>query len=154
MKRKILGLAILTCVVAGTASVNPVGSARAGGGYGPTTFTSYNGATAVTANGHSGLAAKGTSTSYIGIFGKSTNDRGVAGSGPTGVYGASQDVNGNMTYGPGTHGGVFDGGAAQLRLVPLPTAGHPTKGQTGDLVLDVNGNLWLCKGGPYWKYLG
>jgi hypothetical protein len=218
-KRNILGLAILTCVVAGTASVSPVGRALANGFEGPTTFISNTSATAVTASSTSGLGVKGTSTSYVGvggystsyvgIFGKSTNDRGVAGTGPTGVYGtstdangnlsngvgvrgisagglgvkgestsyvgvggystsylgifgkslsdrgvagvgptgvygASQDANGNMIAGIGVHGvsnsagrgGVFEGGAAQVQLVPSTSSSLPQQGQRpGDLIV-------------------
>jgi hypothetical protein len=235
-KRNVLGLAILTCVVAGTASVSPVGRALANGFEGPTTFISNSSATAVHAISASGFGAKGESgsyvgvggystsyigifgksttdrgvagtgptgvygtstdangnlsngigvhgisaggfgakgesgsyvgvggysTSYIGIFGKSTTDRGVAGVGPTGVYGASQDINGNMIAGIGVHGvsnsagrgGVFEGGAAQVQLVPSTAPTHPVLGQAGDLFLDANHHLWLCLGGASWKQL-
>jgi hypothetical protein len=41
-------------------------------------------------------------------------------------------------------GGVFQGGAAQLNLVPMATPKHPSAGTAGDLVLDSAGTLFLC----------
>jgi hypothetical protein len=45
-----------------------------------------------------------------------------------------------------------EGGAAQLQLVPA-AGPHPTSGQAGDLFLDSNKDLWLCKGGSTWVKL-
>lgn len=50
--------------------------------------------------------------------------------------------------------GVFQGGVAQVRLVPStlgPT--HPTTGARGDLFCDKYGRLWFCKGGTTWTQL-
>ncbi len=50
--------------------------------------------------------------------------------------------------------GVFQGGVAQIRLVPStlgPT--HPTTGSRGDLFCDKYGRLWFCKGGTTWTQL-
>jgi hypothetical protein len=52
----------------------------------------------------------------------------------------------------GGRGGWFSGGAAQVRLEPASTT-HPASGQIGDLFLDADANLWLCKGGRDWKQI-
>ncbi len=49
-------------------------------------------------------------------------------------------------------GGQFIGDAAQVQLLPGRTA-HPTTGSPGDIYLDKNMNLWLCKGGTKWKQI-
>jgi hypothetical protein len=46
-------------------------------------------------------------------------------------------------------GGVFQGGAAQVRLLPA-SGSHPSSGQAGDLFLDNAKSLFLCKGGTTW----
>jgi hypothetical protein len=50
--------------------------------------------------------------------------------------------------------GVFEGGVAQVRLVPSaigPT--HPITGARGDLFCDKFGSLWFCKGATTWVKL-
>ena len=56
-----------------------------------------------------------------------------------------------MAFGVGEvgRGAVLSGGAAQVRLLPATTL-HPDQGQAGDLFLDKNVDLWLCKGGTRW----
>jgi hypothetical protein len=54
---------------------------------------------------------------------------------------------------PGGRGGVFKGGAAQLRLLASTATTHPASGSLGDLFLDKNKRLWFCKGGTTWKQL-
>jgi hypothetical protein len=74
----------------------------------------------------------------------------------TGVYGyAAQDatavgVRGTSTVG---RGGLFKGGAAQLRLSPSAATTHPASGLRGDLFADKHGRLWFCKGATTWKQL-
>lgn len=63
----------------------------------------------------------------------------------TGVYGLATADDGR--------GGVFAGGAAQLRLVPSSAASHPSSGQPGDLFLDQASRLWFCAGDTSWKQL-
>jgi hypothetical protein len=96
-----------------------------------------------------------TANSRAAVYGK-TN-----GSGPA-VEGAHSGANGNAVYGlisnasnaaaavrgagsSGGRGGMFSGGAAQLRLVPGGSV--PASGQTGDLFVDAAGHLHYCKAG-------
>jgi hypothetical protein len=83
------------------------------------------------------------------------------GSGPA-VEGAHSGANGSAVYArisnasnaaaavrgvgsSGGRGGMFSGGAAQLRLVPGGSV--PASGQTGDLFVDAAGHLHYCKAG-------
>lgn len=110
-----------------------------------------------------------------GVVGESTNGTGVVGMGPNGVYGESstsgwgavvgrnnsqtgRGVYGEANSGIGVqgastsgYGGEFQGGKAQLRLVPAggtvtgPPGGSHTK---GEIYLDSAGALFVCvKGG-------
>jgi hypothetical protein len=95
-----------------------------------------------------GAGVDGRSTSGHGITGASTSGAGAYGfstSGP-GVSGGSENgpgVSGRSTTG---RGGVFFGGAAQIRLTPAGTKGKPTSGahQIGDLFLDKAAALFIC----------
>lgn len=50
--------------------------------------------------------------------------------------------------------GVFQGGVAQVRLVPSAIgATHPISGARGDLFCDKFGSLWFCKGATTWVKL-
>ena len=71
---------------------------------------------------------------------------GVLGEGKVGVHGKATAGEGVASDG---YAGVFEGGKAQLRLVPGETAGKPKTGQhqKGELYLDRNANLWLCRAG-------
>jgi hypothetical protein len=62
-------------------------------------------------------------------------------------------VSGGSENGPGVsgkstsgRGGVFFGGAAQIRLIPAGTKGKPTSGahQIGDIFLDKAAALFIC----------
>jgi hypothetical protein len=117
--------------------------------------------------------ARGSGPGY-GVRGRSDNGPGVQGSsiatgvwgkGRTGVLGSSQDIYGQQTgtgdgvvgegmgsRGAGVlgrnskgYGGKFEGGTAQLLLVPQGTAGKP-KGlhSKGELYLDSNATLFVC----------
>ena len=47
-------------------------------------------------------------------------------------------------------GGVFEGAAAQIKLIPGTGASHPAAGEAGDLYVDKQVRLWLCtKGGNH-----
>jgi hypothetical protein len=50
-------------------------------------------------------------------------------------------------------GATLSGGAAALNLVPASGL-HPSSGQAGDLFVDSNKDLWLCKGTTTWVMLG
>ncbi len=50
-------------------------------------------------------------------------------------------------------GAVLAGGTAAVRLLPGDSPGHPDAGCTGDLVVDVLGRLWFCRGGVDWTRL-
>jgi hypothetical protein len=54
---------------------------------------------------------------------------------------------------PAGRGGIFKGGTAQIKLVASSKVNDPLPGQLGDLFLDKNKRLWLCKGGSNWKQL-
>jgi hypothetical protein len=88
--------------------------------------------------GYSGTAALPASPAKTGVFGYAGQDAGAVG-----VRGTS----------PAGRGGIFKGGAAQLRLAPSTATSHPSSGHKGDLFVDSNGRLWFCKGGTTWKQL-
>ena len=67
--------------------------------------------------------------------------------------GGGNGLNGDSATGAGVHGkstsgygGVFEGGKAQVRLVPKSTSGRPTTGShaKGELYLGSTGNLYIC----------
>jgi hypothetical protein len=88
--------------------------------------------------GHSGPSSPPATPANTGVYGYATG-----GSGGVGVHGKSQDG----------RGGVFEGSAAQLKLVASTASSHPTPGQRGDLFVDNQGRLWFCKTGNSWVQL-
>lgn len=75
-----------------------------------------------------------------GVLGRNPEGPGVRGQGETGVRGE----------GSSGYGGLFEGGKAQLRVVPKGTAGRPSSGNhlKGEVYLDSAGALFVCtKGG-------
>jgi hypothetical protein len=64
------------------------------------------------------------------------------------VYGTGLiGVHGKATHSPPDgYGGLFEGGKAQLRLVPATTAGKPTTGAhtKGEIYMDSAGSLFVC----------
>ncbi len=106
----------------------------------------------------SGIGVKGTSTSNHGVVGLSSvgHKSGVFGHNtqPTdaafGVSGISDSADGAGVGGSSEsgYGGQFHGARAPLRLLPAATSGSPTTGehQIGELFIDGNGDLFLCKG--------
>ena len=113
---------------------------------------SSTGGPGVSGDSGKGPGMLGTSVSGHGLTGVSTTGAGAYGfstSGP-GVSGGSENgpgVSGRSTSG---RGGVFFGGAAQVRLIPATTKGKPVTGahQAGDLFLDNAAVLFICtKGG-------
>ena len=98
--------------------------------------TSHGNSTGVL--GHSGFGAPPASPAKTGVYGYAAQD-----AGSVGVRGTA----------PAGRGGIFKGGAAQLKLSPSAAASHPASGQKGDLFVDTSGRLWFCKGGTTWKQL-
>ena len=101
-----------------------------------------------------GVAIRGEVGSSTG-----TGIHGKASGGGTGVYGVSGDApsavpaqTGVFGSAPAGRGVLASGGKAQLRLVPSKAL-HPHSGQVGDLFLDKNKRLWLCKGGTAWHQI-
>ena len=91
-----------------------------------------------------------------GVLGRSSTAGGIGvwgqhfGIGPALV---GHNVSSAASAGPGIHaksekgyGGLFEGGTAQLRLVPSATAGKPTSGahQKGEIYMDSKGALFVC----------
>jgi hypothetical protein len=145
------------------------------------TFASYNNSNdrGIGIYGVSGSPSKstvlaagviGSSSVFNGVMGVSDSSSGVHGNGPYGVTG--QSVSGIGVYAFCSEGvglladagskevaGRFQGGRAQLHLVPSTVAGVPKTGthKVGELYLDKIGALYLCKkaGTPgTWKVLG
>ena len=119
-----------------------------------------HGVDAISPTGTAVYADSGSSTGPA-VIGRSAGDntglQGYSGSdvappspAKTGVYGyATQDatavgVRGTSVAG---RGGLFKGGAAQLKLSPSAATSHPASGQRGDFFVDKSGRLWFCKGG-------
>lgn len=78
--------------------------------------------------------AKGASQ---GVAGEGLNGTGVLGTGRFGVVGASTGAG---------YGGQFQGGKAQLRIVPKGTVGRPTTGAhaKGEIYMDSAATLFVC----------
>jgi hypothetical protein len=100
---------------------------------------------------------------------------------PNGVYGFTQDTNGNGVVGVNNAGsangcGVLgtaksaaavavkgDGGSgrgvvasgdtAQVQLIPGSGATHPASGAAGDIYVDSTARAWFCQGGTSWIQL-
>jgi hypothetical protein len=115
--------------------------------------------------GRIGVSGTGRGTFGPGVFGENKDAVGVSGKGKIGVSGISSAtgfpaVHGRHT-GPGGigvrgdgpndgYGGRFQGGKAQLRLVPSEnTTGSPTTGthSQGEIFMDLNANLFVCTDG-------
>lgn len=86
-----------------------------------------------------------------GVFGRTTgfNGQGVSGEGPkgTGVLGTGKTGVAGMSTGSG-YGGYFEGGKAQLRIMPSLETGRPTTGShfKGEIYMDTAGKLFVCTG--------
>jgi len=127
------------------------------------------------ATGYSGVSGKHTGQGYgvvgdgagpdnAGVLGRNSTGHGVRGEGSPGVVGINSaagagagslhviaGVLGRSTSGPGVHGagnygGQFEGGSAQLRLVPGSSAGQPATGAhtIGEIYMDSAAALWVC----------
>ncbi|MFC0540230.1 hypothetical protein [Kutzneria chonburiensis] len=104
-----------------------------------------------------GLANTPQGTGVMGIAikasGQSITPAAVTGDADAqvGLQGVSNTANAVVGTSGSARGGVFTGGAAQVRLVPGKSATPPANGQTGDLYADSAGNLWYCKQGSWLK---
>ena len=113
-----------------TAGVGAVEGHNSGGGHG------------VGAVGKVGLLAFSHTDGWSGAWGRHTgNGFGVAGDSAQGT-----GVNGCSNNG---YGGQFDGGKAQMRLVPKDSVGAPTTGlhRQGEIYMDSRGALFVCTAG-------
>src|SRR5215217_1248982 len=84
-----------------------------------------------------GVVADGEGSAYAGILGRNNTGSGMRGDGVNGVHGKSII---------GGYGGLFEGGKAQLKLVPGSSAGKPTTGahSKGEIYMDSAGALFVC----------
>ena len=107
------------------------------------------------------MASSTTSEAVSGTIFLSTNNSAcvlgtTAGSGP-GIEGTSARGAGvvgvGASKGASGRGGVFSGGAAQVRLIPSGAKTHQKSGQSGDLFVDASRRLWFCYGGARWRRL-
>ncbi len=98
--------------------------------------------------GHAAVYGQHTGSAGVGVVGDGTgSEAGVLGRSPgggTGVQG--EGVHGVKGKATGGYGGQFEGGKAQLRLVPLGTTGKPTTGNhaKGEISMDSAATLWVC----------
>jgi len=104
----------------------------------------WNGGTGISGVGRVGVfGITGSPDAWIGIWGRHTGN----GPGVAGDSGGGPGIVGNSTSG---YGAEFNGGKAQLRLVPKSTAGRPKAGAhaKGEIYVDSNGAIFVCvKGG-------
>jgi hypothetical protein len=102
----------------------------------------------VSGGSEKGPGLRGDSTSGHGVTGVSTSGAGAYGfsSSAPGVSGGSESGPGVSGKSTSDRGGVFFGGAAQIRLIPATTKGKPTSGvhQMGDMFLDKAAALFIC----------
>lgn len=100
--------------------------------------------------GYCGVVGKHTGTAGFGVFGegRGTGGAGVSGQNPaTGGYGVQgEGFTGVRGKGAGGYGGLFEGGKAQMRIVPKSTVGRPTNGNhaKGEVYMDSAAALWVC----------
>jgi hypothetical protein len=73
-----------------------------------------------------GVVGEGKGRDHAGVLGRNSAGPGVRGE--------------------GDYGGQFEGGSAQLRLVPGSSAGRPTTGDhsIGEIYMDSAAALWVC----------
>jgi hypothetical protein len=107
------------------------------GVHGQSSKSGYGGVTAEhTGTSGFGVVGLGTGSTGAGVLGRNSSGIGVRGEGNNGVHGKAT----------GGYGGLFEGGKAQLRLVPKTTVGKPTTGThtKGEIYLDSAGTLFVC----------
>jgi len=110
--------------------------------------------------GNIGVHGKSSADNWTAVVGEHTGSQGFGvvgngkGSGGVGVLG--RNPTGTAVQGEGVHGvrgkgsvagygGLFEGGRAQLKLVPKGTAGKPSGSHTkGEIYMDSTGALFIC----------
>ncbi|MGH3085929.1 MAG: twin-arginine translocation signal domain-containing protein, partial [Rubrobacteraceae bacterium] len=96
----------------------------------------------VRGEGQAGVVGKSSATGYEGVYGQHTGSSGY------GVVGDGTGSNGAGILGrnPSGYGGQFEGGKAQLMLVPAGGAGKPATGShiKGEMYMDSKAVLWVC----------
>jgi hypothetical protein len=128
------------------------GSSSGGGGTGVWGITTVTEGTGVRGEGDTGMWGSSSRTGWSGVYGQhtGTSGYGVVGDGT----GGSAGVLGRNSSG---YGGQFEGGKAQLMLVPKPagTIGPPTGSHAkGEVYMDSAGTLFVCTVGgatPTWR---
>jgi hypothetical protein len=137
------------------ASGSPMYAGRTNTAVDTTTVTNIGGGQTGTIDGLHGVSSVGGSglkgTGKFGVLGISST---TGGFGVWGQHtGSGNGLNGDSATGAGVHGkstsgygGLFEGGKAQVRLVPKSTSGRPTTGShaKGELYLGSTGNLYIC----------
>ena len=154
--------------IAGVRGVNSTGHGVRGEGesgvVGISSATGYSGVSGKHTGQGYGVVGDGAGPDNAGVLGRNSTGHGVRGEGSPGVVGINSaagagagslhviaGVLGRSTSGPGVHGagnygGQFEGGSAQLRLVPGSSAGQPATGAhtIGEIYMDSAAALWVC----------
>jgi hypothetical protein len=99
------------------------------------------------------VACNGFSTNNIGIAGGSTNNYALQGASTNSTGVRASGANGLFCTATSGRGGILQGVAAQLKLIPSSASTHPVSGQAGDMFVDSSNGLWFCKGGSTWVQL-
>jgi hypothetical protein len=124
----------------GTAETAGVRGTGKTGVWGSTGVTGYSGVYGQhTGSFGYGLVGDGRGSSGAGVLGRNNDSSGVRGEGVNGVQGKA-------TSG---YGGLFEGGKAQLKIVPKGSVGKPTSGAhtKGEVYMDSAGALFVCMAG-------
>lgn len=92
--------------------------------------------------GKTGMWGSSSVTGYSGVYGQHTGTSGF------GIVGDGRGSSGAGVLGrnPSGYGGQFEGGKAQLRIVPKGSVGKPTSGAhtKGEVYMDSAGTLFVC----------
>ena len=121
-----------------------MGGVEGTGETGVTGRTNARGGAGVRGEGSSagnGVVGRSLRTGYIGVRGQNVvKGYGVVGDGKGAGYA------GVLGRNPSGYGGTFQGGQAQLRLMPGSEAGEPTgRHEKGEIYLDSEATLWVCE---------
>lgn len=127
--RGVVGEGFNSAGVVGRGLVGVVGESGAPG---------YSGVYGLHTDAGAGVIGDANAADQAGVLGRNGAGHGLRGRGRIGVVGESVSIGG--------YGGQFEGGKAQLRLVPRGAAGKPTTGShlKGEMLLDRNATLWIC----------
>jgi len=137
----------VTWISSATNSTHDVFRADSGGSGAGLVGVSGNGS-GVVGTGVLGHGVVGTSSFGNGVYGFSSQAPAVRGESEQypGVHGTSDDAFGVWGVSSNLYGGVFQGGKAQLRLMPQSSSGKPSTGshQKGEIYMDSRGSLFIC----------